>query len=74
MDAKYELPLDAGSVVYVKPVKVADLPDEVRAEAGDREELFAVHTEDGQQLALVAERKMAFFLARENDLMPVTVH
>ena len=29
---------------------------------------------EGQQLALVADRRMAFILARQNDLEPVTVH
>lgn len=61
-------------VVYVKSVDVAGLPDDVRAAAGNREQLFAVHDSDGQQLALVADRKMAFMLARQNDMRPVTVH
>lgn len=61
-------------VVYVKSVAVAELPEDLRMAAGDREQLFAVHDSDGQQLALVAEREMAFVLARQNDLRPVTVH
>jgi hypothetical protein len=61
-------------VVYVKSVDVAGLPDDVREAAGSREHLFAVHDSDGQQLALVADRDMAFTLARQNDMRPVTVH
>ena len=61
-------------VVYVKSVDVSGLPDDVREAAGNREQLFAVHDSDGQQLALVADRKMAFMLARQNDMRPVTVH
>jgi hypothetical protein len=33
-----------------------------------------VHDSDGQQLALVADRKLAFRLARQNDYAPVAVH
>jgi len=61
-------------IVYVKTVDVADLPDEMRAEAGDYKQLYAVHDAAGQQLALVADRRLAFVLARQNDLSPVPVH
>ncbi|MFO1173597.1 MAG: DUF1150 family protein [Paracoccaceae bacterium] len=61
-------------IVYVRPVKVADLPPEVRAQAGGREVIWAVHGEDGEQLALVADRTLAFILARQNDLSPVSLH
>jgi len=33
-----------------------------------------VHDESGAQLALVADRKLAFVLARQHDLAPVPVH
>lgn len=61
-------------IVYVKAVDVADLPDDIRASAGDQEHLYAVHDSEGQQLALVADRRLAFVLARQNDFVPVTVH
>lgn len=61
-------------IVYVKPVAVADLPEDVRAEAGELTQLYAVHDADGQQLALVADRKLAFVLARQHDMAPVNVH
>ena len=50
------------------------LPDEVRREAGGLERLYAVHRDNGEQLALVANRKLAFILAREHDFAPVPVH
>ncbi|GAA6193855.1 DUF1150 domain-containing protein [Phaeobacter gallaeciensis] len=65
---------EIGRLVYVKTVDVADLPDQVREEAGELEQLYAVHDEKGQQLALVADRNMAFVLAREHDYSPVAVH
>lgn len=74
MHTPYEFNDDGSKIVYVKAVDVADLPEEVRAEAGDREQLYAVHDASGQQLALVADRKLAFVLARENDYSPVAVH
>ena len=78
MDTKFNFADHSGNpderVVYVKSVEVAGLPDDLREAAGGREQLFAVHDSDGQQLALVADRQMAFVLARENDMRPVTVH
>ncbi|NDV01985.1 DUF1150 family protein [Pseudoroseicyclus tamaricis] len=62
------------NVVYVKPVAVADLPEEVQAQAEGRETLFAVHNADGRQLALVIDQKLAFALAREHDMVPLTIH
>lgn len=74
MNTKFAFPDSANGLVYVKPVKVADLPEDVQAEVDGLDELFAVHDAEGQQLALVADRRMAFVLARENDYRPVTVH
>lgn len=64
----------AERIVYVRPVAVADLPAEVRAQAGGLDTLYAVHDADGERLALVADRRLAFALARQNDLAPVNVH
>ena len=74
MNTKFDLSAFGDRVVYVKPVAVADLPADVRAQAGDLEELFAVHNAEGEQLALVADRDLAFQLARQHDMSPVTVH
>ena len=61
-------------IVYVRPVAVSDLPDEIRAEARGFDTLYAVHDSDGERLALVRDRKLAFILARQNDMAPVSVH
>jgi hypothetical protein len=74
MQTKFDLKEIGKGIVYVKPVLVSDLPADVRKEVGDLEQLFAVHNAKGEQLALVANRKLAFHLARENDMQPVTVH
>ncbi|RBW58911.1 DUF1150 family protein [Ruegeria sp. A3M17] len=74
MNTPIEINTEGDRIVYVKAVDVADLPREVREQAGDLNQLYAVHDSDGQQLALVADRKLAFILAREHDFSPVAVH
>lgn len=61
-------------IVYVKTVDVTELPSEVQGQLEGLDHLYAVHSSDGQQLALVADRKLAFRLARQNDYAPVAVH
>jgi len=75
MDTKFDFgPEKEDRIVYVRSVDVADLPAEVQAQANGATELFAVCNAEGEQLALVADRKMAFILARQNDFAPVSVH
>ncbi|MGX9351337.1 DUF1150 family protein [Shimia sp. W99] len=61
-------------IVYVREVALDELPDEVRAQVSEAETLYAVHNADGERLALVKDRNLAFILARQNDFDPVTVH
>lgn len=61
-------------IVYVREVAVADLPEEVQDQAQGIENLYAVHAADGERLALVKDKRLAFILARQNDLAPVSVH
>ncbi|MCV6594351.1 MAG: DUF1150 domain-containing protein [Silicimonas sp.] len=63
-----------GRLVYIRPVNVADLPRDMRDQAGDLERIYAVHSPDGERLALVQNRELAFTLARQNDFAPVNVH
>lgn len=65
---------DDRAIVYVRPVKVADLPEDVRAQAVGLDTLYAVHSAQGEQLALVRDRKLAYVLARQNNMEPVAVH
>ena len=74
MHTPFEFQDEGSRIVYVKAVEVSDLPDDVRQQVGDVDHLYAVHDSAGQQLALVADRKMAFVLARQHDYEPVTVH
>jgi hypothetical protein len=75
MDVQYDFGHEGENpIVYVRPVKVADLPEEIRQQAMGVETLYAVHDARGAQLALVKDRKLAFLLARQNDMAPVAVH
>lgn len=75
MYAKYDFGnLDQDKIVYVRPVKVDDLPPELKPAAQGLETLYAVHNAEGERLALVRDRRLAFALARQHDLAPVTVH
>lgn len=75
MNEQVDFAPDMGErIVYVRPVQVSELPADVRARAAGRAVIWAVHDQDGGRLALVAERQMAFLLARQNDLSPVSLH
>lgn len=75
MDTKFDFGDKAETpIVYVREVAVSELPEEIRAELKGVDHLYAVHDSDGERLALVEDRRTAFFLARENDLSPVSVH
>ena len=66
--------LNSNRTVYVRPVDVNDLPEDLQDQAEGRDQVYAVHSPDGERLALVADRKLAFILARQNDFAPVNVH
>ncbi|PYC48973.1 DUF1150 domain-containing protein [Litorivita pollutaquae] len=79
MDANFDFDklMQGGSdaeIVYVRSVRTADLPDDVRQQVEGLDQLYAVHKVSGERLALVADRKLAFVLARQHDLAPVMVH
>lgn len=75
MNAKYNsLPDRTDAIVYVREILVADLPEEVQEQAAGLETIFAVHRANGERVALVADKRMAFALARQNDMAPVSVH
>ncbi|WP_293443141.1 DUF1150 family protein [Planktotalea sp.] len=61
-------------IVYVRSIDVTDLPEEMQKQTDGTEQLYAVHSEDGARLAIVADRNLAFVLARQNDYAPYAVH
>ncbi|WP_415393329.1 DUF1150 family protein [Paracoccus sp. SJTW-4] len=74
MNMKHNFPTAEGNTVYVRRVEMDSLPAEVRQQAPELQALYAVHGIDGERLALVADRGLAFMLARQNELNPVSVH
>ena len=66
--------LNAGRIVYIRPIAVADLPDDLRQKANGLVTLYSIGSETGERLALVRDRDLAFVVARQNDLTPVSVH
>jgi hypothetical protein len=73
MDTAFSFP-EGPKIVYVREVAVRDLPEGLREQAGDLDMIWSVHAADGQQLALVANKALAFHLARQHDVTPVSVH
>jgi hypothetical protein len=69
-----KMPESTNSIVYVRAVAVADLPQELQVQIDGLETVYSVHRHDGMRVALVADKKLAFDLARQNDLAPVSVH
>lgn len=69
-----EISDNSGNTVYIRRVAMDSLPDEVRRQVPGVDALYAVHGIDGERLALVKDRSLAFLLARQNELSPVSVH
>ena len=64
------------SLVYVRQVSVSDLGEDVRSQIDlpMDAKLYAVHSADGQRMAVLGDRDAAFVGARQYDLQPVSVH
>jgi hypothetical protein len=62
---------EVGAIVYVREADRTALPEHLRKMPG---KIFAVHDPEGNVLALSPDRKLAFALAKRNDLVPVSVH
>ena len=75
MQSKYEFSYyDTDDLVYVRTVTTTELPLELQRHVGLEKTLYAVHKSDGERVAVVENRALAFVLARENNLTPVTAH
>lgn len=75
MDTKFDFGgIDADKTVYIRQVETSTLPHEIRQQLEGIDSMYAVHDTDGERLALVKDRSLAFMLARQNELTPVSVH
>ena len=64
----------AQPIVYVRPVKTRELPKQIRLATAGLDEVYSIHGENGEYLGLARDRAMAFLMARQNDMSPVSVH
>jgi hypothetical protein len=74
MNTKFPNLTNTRPIAYVRPVQVSDLPDDIQEQLDGVTQMYAIHHEEGDQLALVSNRTMAFVMARQNDFEPVSVH
>lgn len=61
-------------LVYIRRVDPARLPEDLRAQVPADAAVWGVHAPDGACLALTGDRRLAFSMARQNDLSPVSAH
>ena len=72
--------LGAPDLVYVRQVSAADILADAEPNEGDRlgidpdQILYAVHSADGERLAVMLDRETAFAAAVAHELEPVSVH
>lgn len=60
-------------IVYIRTVAQDELPPETRDRLGAAP-LYAIHDSVGNRLALVADRDLAFQVARQHEMTPVSAH
>ena len=68
-------------LVYIRAVAAHEVADELVDEDGDimidlpdDAILYSVHAANGERLALVGDRALAFAAARQHEMNPVSVH
>jgi len=73
--------LGGRNLVYVRTVIAKDVADDLVDDEGDSmpdipddTTLYSVHAADGERIALVGDRALAFAAARQQEMNPVSVH
>lgn len=73
--------LGGRKLVYIRTVVARDVMDDLRDEDGelsfdveDDAILYSVHSSEGERIALVGDRDLAFAAARQYEMNPVSVH
>lgn len=74
MNTRYEFGQETDNTVYVRRVAIESLPQDVQEQAAGLEALYALHDASGERIALVKDRGLAFMLAVQNEMSPVSVH
>jgi len=73
--------LGGRKLVYIRAVPARDVMDDLSEELAEFEldieadaTLYSVHSADGERIALVGDRELAFAAARQHEMNPVSVH
>lgn len=73
--------LGGRKLVYIRAVIARDVMEDLRDEEGDidfdvqdEDILYSVHSAEGERIALVGDRELAFAAARQYEMNPVSVH
>lgn len=72
--------LGAPDLVYVRPIKAAEILESASAQQIEQfhldpeQTLYAVHRADGERLAVLSDRDAAMAAALAHELAPVSVH
>jgi len=73
--------LGGRKLVYIRAVVASDVIDDLVDDEGEIEidiagdaTLYSVHAADGERIALVGDRDLAFAAARQHEMNPVSVH
>lgn len=74
MNTKFAFPGQGKDIAYVKEIDPLLLPVELAEQIDADSLVYAVHNEDGMPLAVTLDRAIAFEMARQNDMSPVSVH
>ena len=81
MSAREFAELGGRKLVYIRTVIARDVADDLMEDDGVTEmdipedtTLYSVHSADGERIALVGDRDLAFAAARQHEMNPVSVH
>lgn len=74
MDTTYGFKANEDRIVYVRSIETSELPEHLREQTGGLAKVYGVFGANGEQIALTKDRSMAFDLARNNELTPLSVH
>lgn len=81
MSAREFAELGGKKLVYIRTVIARDVIDDLVDEEGamivdvpEDAMLYSVHSADGERIALVGDRDLAFAAARQHEMNPVSVH
>lgn len=81
MSASELAALGGRKLVYIRAVPASDVIEDLSEQFADFEidveadaTLYSVHSADGERIALVGDRDLAFAAARQHEMNPVSVH